>query len=100
MRVDMTFTRPGAEPLPPAPGPYLRRRAPTSGAWPLAHKRRRFAPAPAWHRCARSDVGARLRVVQREARAPLGVAHDRRAKLGVGRELGAVGGLAQERHET
>src|SRR4051794_1189192 len=53
--------------------------------------RRRLAPAPAGHGGLRRRVGIGLRVGQREPGAPLDVGQERRAELGVGRELGVAG---------
>ena len=42
---------------------------------------------------------ARLRVVRRQAGAPLGIAHDRGSKLRIGWKVGIVGRAAEEGHE-
>src|SRR5882762_4991158 len=50
----------------------------------------RHAPAPARNRRVLCHVAPGPRVVEREARAPLGVAHDRGPELRVRREIGVV----------
>ena len=49
------------------------------------------SPAPTWHRSVRDGLGLGLRVVHRQARAPLRVTHDRGAELRVGGKAHIVG---------
>ena len=55
-------------------------------------------PPPARHRHVLGRAGARLGVLDRDARAPLDVGDERRAELGVVGQPGLVGGLEQQLH--
>ena len=56
-------------------------------------------PAPSRHRGVLGDGRARLGVVERKARAPFDVAHERRPELRIVRKRRVVGGQAHQRRE-
>jgi hypothetical protein len=84
---------PGARPSPLAGG-LQSGFAATSGL-----VRRRDPPTPSWHRGVCDRLRPWPRVVDRQPRAPFGVAHDRCAELGISRKVGVIGGAAEQGHE-